>query len=319
MSAGKLTPDTMMSASRLPGLLGVSAYATPNDELRFSIDAIDGKERPDISNESMEWGNRFEISILEKSCQRLGIDTFNLEHQEAMYHPEIPLCCSLDGTARGDGKAYVTDPDRGIFVVGADSIILEGWGVLEAKLTGQDAEDSPPLWRGPVQLQGQMMVTGAKWGAVCTLYRGTKLRIFLFSRHETSMNAIAEAVKGFQARLDAYKETGEVNWYPAFNTADANRLYPCGDDDEPMQLSDNAAVLCKKIVDAKGYIKEIESQINFYETSLKEMLANKTKGMAGNYKITWPMRHYKAQPERVVPAKEASVVRQSTLTIKETQ
>jgi hypothetical protein len=42
-----------------------------------------------------------------------------------------------------------------------------------------------------------------------------------------------------------------------------------------------------------------------------------TKAKAGKYKISWPMRHYKATPERVVPAKEASVVRQNTLTIKE--
>ena len=35
------------------------------------------------------------------------------------------------------------------------------------------------------------------------------------------------------------------------------------------------------------------------------------------WEISWPMRAYKAQPERVVPATEARVVRQSTLKIKE--
>jgi hypothetical protein len=33
--------------------------------------------------------------------------------------------------------------------------------------------------------------------------------------------------------------------------------------------------------------------------------------------IKWPMRKFKAQPERIVPAKEARTVRQKTLTIKE--
>ncbi len=38
--SGKLTPDYMMSASRLPALLGLSRYQTPNDELQYSINAV---------------------------------------------------------------------------------------------------------------------------------------------------------------------------------------------------------------------------------------------------------------------------------------
>ncbi len=48
--AGKKTPDDIMSASRLPALLGLSRYATPNDELVYSINAIKGNEREDKSN-----------------------------------------------------------------------------------------------------------------------------------------------------------------------------------------------------------------------------------------------------------------------------
>lgn len=316
MSAGKLTPDTMMSASRLPGLLGLSKYSTPNDELRTSIDAIDGKEPPEFNVEAADWGNRFEIHILEQSCERLGLDTFNLVHQEAQFHEQIPLCCSLDGAADGDLRTYTTDPERGIFVVGDDSITLEGWGVLEAKLTSQDAEDVPPLWRGPVQLQGQMMITGAKWGAVCTLYRGTKLRVFLFRPHQVTQDAITEATKEFQAKLDKYKTTGEIDWYPPHDSADANRLYPTADDRE-IALNHNAEQLCALILDCKAQIKDLEDKINFYETSLKEHLRDASKGTGSHYKVSWPMRHYKAQPERVVPATEARAVRQSTLTIKE--
>jgi hypothetical protein len=38
---------------------------------------------------------------------------------------------------------------------------------------------------------------------------------------------------------------------------------------------------------------------------------------AGRYKISWPMRSYKAQPEKKVPAKEAYIIRQSKLSIKD--
>ena len=71
--AGKLTDDKVMSASRLPGLMGFSKYNSPNDELQYSINAIDGKERPDISNERMEWGNTLEPVVLKEACKRLGI------------------------------------------------------------------------------------------------------------------------------------------------------------------------------------------------------------------------------------------------------
>ena len=66
--AGKLTSDKEMSASRLPGLMGFSKYSNPNDELQFSINAIDGKERPDIGNEAMAWGNTLEPVILSQAC-----------------------------------------------------------------------------------------------------------------------------------------------------------------------------------------------------------------------------------------------------------
>lgn len=319
MSLTKLTPDTMMSASRLPGLMGYSKYSTPNDELMLSVQALDGSEREPFESEPADWGNRFENAILEKSCERLRLDTYNLMHTEASFHESIPLCCSLDGTADGHGRVVETDPDAGIFVVGADSIVLDGIGVLEAKLTSQDAEDMPPLWRGPIQVQGQMLVTGAKWGAVCTLYRGTKLRIFLFSRHESTIAAIEHACRDFQERLDIYKSTGELKHYPAFDSADANKLFPLAIDAEPVVLTDHAETLCKKITAAKEQISQLEAQVGTYEATLKEMLGSNSKGIAGGYRISWPMRKYKAQPARVVPATEAREIRQSTLTIKESK
>ncbi len=53
---GKVTPNDMLSASRLPAVCGMSQYRSPNDELLASIAAINGDELPNISNESMDWG-----------------------------------------------------------------------------------------------------------------------------------------------------------------------------------------------------------------------------------------------------------------------
>ena len=317
MSEGKLTPTTMMSASRLPGLLGMSKYSTPNDELTLSIEALKGNEPEHKEIEAADWGNRFENQILQQACDRLGLDTYNLSHTEASFHPEWALCCSLDGTAEGHGLVVQTDPDRGIFVMGADSIVLDGVGVLEAKLTGQDAEDSPPLWRGPIQLQGQMAIVGAKWGAVCTLYRGTKLRIFLFTPHEATQERIRAEVEVFQLKLDSYQATGAIDYYPPHNSQDADRVWSQGTDEEPVQLSELVDMWAQEILEAKQDIETAQELISDREAKIKAHMQEHTTGFTAMYKIKWPMRHYKAQPERITPAKPASVVRQSTLTIKE--
>lgn len=234
--AGKLTDDKSMSASRLPGLMGFSKYSTPNDELQFSINAIDGKERPDIGNEAMGWGNTLEPVILEQAAKRLGITDVDTQINKAFTHEVIPLSCSLDGVGHGNGQEITSDPDNGIYVVGQDSIILDGPGVLEAKLTKTMPEDVPHLARGPIQLQGQMLVTGHKWGAVCVLYQGIELRVFLFAPHKETQAAIARAVHDFQDKLDKYTSTAEIDWYPPASSRELDRIYPTAANREEVEL-----------------------------------------------------------------------------------
>jgi predicted phage-related endonuclease len=314
---GKVTPNTMMSASRLPALMGISKYRSPNDELLATIDAMKEIEPEDISNEAMEWGNAFEPEILKQACLRLGLDNLELDHPAPYFHASWPLACSLDGTADGRGLVVQNDPDRGIYVVGADQIVLEGVGVLEAKLTSMDVEDVPPLWRGPVQLQAQMDILAAKWGAVATLYRGTQMRIFLFAPHQPTLLAIEAAVTDFQRRLDFWKQTGAIDHYPPVDSKDADRTWPEAADEDPLLMGEEEDFLAYTIKLAKQAIKDKEDEISKSEAKLKALMREHSVARTAAYEIKWPMRHYKAQPERVVPAKEAYSVRQSSLAIKE--
>lgn len=316
----KVTPDTMLSASRLPSVMGLSKYSTPNDELEYSIRALQGQERPDISNESMNWGNQLEPLILAEAARRLQLADLVTDHTEANFHDSLPLCCSLDGTGDGLGQVISTDPDLGIYVIGQDTITLDGVGVLEAKLTAMNKEDVPPLWRGPIQLQAQMDIIKAKWGAVCTLYRGTELLIFLFTPHQDTLDMIAAISTDFQARLDNWKQTGEVAYYAPTDGErwpESRGQYPIRE--ESIKLDAHAERLAQKILSAQAVIKEAEVTKDLAEKELKEILGQATKAMAGAYTISWPIRSYKAQPEKVVPAKEAYTIRQSTLTIKESK
>jgi predicted phage-related endonuclease len=315
---GKVTPDTQASASILPAIMGISKYQSPNDALMGCIHAIQGHERQDISNESMAWGNTFEPAILKEAAMRLGLDNLDLDHDQPYHHAELPLACSLDGTAHGRGLVVANDQERGIYVMGQDSITLDGIGVLEAKLTAADVEDQPPLWRGPVQLQAQMDIIGAKWGAVCTLYRGVALRVYLFAPHEATISRVKSAVVDFENRLTKFKNDGVIDYYPPQDSADASRTWPEAQEDaEPINLGEEEDWLVKQILDAKEKIKLHEEIISECEAKIKAMMRESSVAFTQHYSVEWPMRHYKAQPERIVPAKAASVVRQSTLKIKE--
>lgn len=314
----KVTPDHILSASRIPSVMGLSRYNTPNDELEFSLRALRGEDRPDIGNESMDWGNQLEPLILKEAAKRLLLTDLITDHDKAFFHDSLPLCCSLDGSAEGRGQVIVTDPDAGIYVVGQDSITLDGLGVIEAKLTAMEPEDMPPLWRGPIQLQAQMEIMKVKWGAIATLYKGTQLRIFLFAPHQATVDRIAEVAQDFQKRITTWQETGEVDYYPPQDGEkwpEHRGQYPA--DDQPVALDPTAERLAEMIVSANAVIKEAEGTKERIEKQLKELIGDHTKAMAGKYTISWPTRSYKAQPEKVVPAKEAYTIRQSTLTIKE--
>lgn len=315
--AGKLTDDREMSASRLPGLMGFSKYSTPNDELQFSINAIDGKERPDIGNEAMGWGNTLEPVILTEAAKRLGLTKFDTDIREAYSHRSFALSCSLDGVGYGEGQDISTDEARGIYVIGQDKIKLDGPGVLEAKLTKTMPEDVPHLARGPVQLQGQMLVTGHKWGAVCVLYQGIELRVFLFAPHKETQTAIVKAVQDFESRLETYRQTGGIEWYAPQTSKELDRIYPTAASKEEIDLGREAEDLAVVISHNKSAIKAAEAAIEDAEKNLKALMGQAEKGRAGNYVISWPMRNYKAQAERLVAAKPAYSIRQSTLTIKE--
>jgi predicted phage-related endonuclease len=306
----------MLSASRLPSIMGYSKYRSPNDELSAAIDALGGKEPPDITNEAMEWGNKTEQLILAEAAVRLGLSDLQTHHPEPYFHALLPLACSLDGTAEGNGVIVQNNPDLGIMVMDSDTITLEGRGVLEAKLTSVPPEHSPALYRGPIQLQGQMDITRAKWGALAVLYRGTELRIFLFKPHDQTLRAIEKATLDFQRRLDIWKADRHIDYYPPVNSDDANRTWGAGED-VTVHLGGEFETWARDIHEAKQDIKQCEDIIDDREKRIKEAMQTATKAEIGKYQVSWPMRHYKAAAERVIPAKEAYSIRQSTLTVRE--
>ena len=315
----KLTSDTMLSCSQLPAIMGHSKWASANDTLSFCMKSIQGEDARTPAGEAADWGNALEESIIKEMSKRLGLEHYTMP-EEAFTHPELPLAASADAIAITplDGLVIKNDPSKGIYVVGAEEIILTGSGVLESKLTKLSPEDTLPLYRGPIQVQGVMMCTGLRWAAIGCLYSGVELRIYLFAPHTATMDAIDVAARDFESRLENFRQTGEPAWYPPQDSKDADRVWPNAKD-EDIDLGDHAEGVASSIVGLKAEIKKLEEQVSEKEVKLKTMMQEFSSAKCGRWSIKWPMRHFKATPEKITPAKEAYSIRQSTLTIKESK
>lgn len=321
---GKLTPMTELSCSRLPAVMGLSPWSTPNDELAKTFDALQGKPDPVwTAGEAADWGNLLEPVVLEQIVQRLGLDILLTPNEPFPAPGGLALNASLDGIGsmlhRGDRLIVETDPTKGIYVMGGmDRIVLDGPGVLESKCADSAPEDEPAPYRGPIQLQGCMICSGYNWGAIGVLYRGRELRVFVYPRDPDMCIRIAEVVEDFERRKHG------PDWYAPVSTADAARTYARAEDDAPaIELDRSFIDMVDDIKTAEEVIKAAEKAKEAATLAIMEAMGNHTEAHAvdadgTSYRIRWPMRHYKAQPEKITPAKDAYSIRLKTLDIRVT-
>lgn len=315
---GKLTPDDIVSASTVPALLGLNPYHSPNDLLKQCIEASRGEYVSDFNgNEATRWGDRLEPVVLTQAAERLELMDVELDPRVPFHHETLPLAASLDGRAFGRGE-LVTDTARGIYCINADRISIDGMGVLESKVTRSAPEVVPPPYRGPLQLQAQMMCTGYKWGAIATFYGGIELRLFVYRADPVVQRRIADAVIEFEERKR------NIDWYPVINSADGNTAYPRVDDGaHVIDLAKNAdgEELLRMLVKARADKALAELNIDEAEAGLKEIMGSHeyAEGMVGNqkYRLKWGMRTMKAKPERVMPAEPERTVRSGAINVKE--
>jgi len=315
---GKLTPDDILSASVIPAALGYSPFKSRNALLRDMIAASEGRYESDFTgNEATHWGDTLEPVILEEAARRLNITGLRTTFDAPFMHKNMPLAASLDGAGQGQGVLH-SDSDNGIYVMGRDEIDITGRVLLESKLTSNQPETSPPLYRGPLQVQAQMMCTGAKTAVICTLYRGITLRLFVYRENPEIQQRIANAVEEFERRKR------DKDFFPPDDAADAAVANSTVDADAPvldLNKHDDMQNALAEIVAARVIKEAAEQRIDAAQAKIIDHMGAHTRaeGLVGNthYSISRPMRNYAAKPERVVPAKPARSVRQSTLTIKE--
>ena len=311
---GKVTSNKKASASILPAIMGHSKYDSRNSVLEKVCKANLGEEINWEGNEATDWGNTLEPVVLKQMADRLGI-THDPNIDYAMAHPDIPLEASLDAIGLASGQVVTSDAGKGIFVMNdTGAIVLDGKGALECKVTSVRPEDQPDLARGPLQLQGQMMCAGYKWGAIGVLYQGICLRIFLFEVHEQTVKAITEAVTDFDRRV----RSAPLDWYEIGDSNDACLVYGQVKEAEvPLELDASYSKVLLEYVKLKAQIKDANLALDIINAEVQKDMGNHGIATVGGFTVKWPMKSYKAQPEKVVAPKDAYSVRQKTISVRE--
>ena len=317
---GKLSDDAVMSCSRLPALFGWSSFSTPNDELRKSCDAWDRQQSDGPPpaweySEPASWGNYMENEILRQTAKRLSLE-IKVDIEERVEHETLALQGSIDGILEGDGRVLEHNPAAGIYIAGEGSIVLDGPGIAEAKLTSAYPLPEPAGYRGPAQVQGLMMCTGYTWSAIGTLYRGTELRIYVAGQDDALQEKISQDVIDFAARMSIYKRDGVVDWYPALSPNDAATTYTKSEGDlPPISLNQDNSDLVMDLIAAREAISAATALKNALQTRLMDVMGAHEKAIAVDEmgtafaEIKWGMTAARKEAyHQAQPAKRAKTI-----------
>ena len=310
---GKLTPNDMLSGSQIATVMGLNPYQGPNEPLKLAFDAVHGIKPKEIDFEGFHWGNTMEVPIIEEACKRLALEDVKTTFNKAFFNDYAPFAVSLDATVQGDGRIVNSNADLGIQTDGP--VALTGLGIIEAKLTSHEKEVDLPEYRGKVQLQAQMDTLGASWGAVCVLYKGIYLKIFVYARDETMIDAIRSTARDFDRRVKKYKENEETDWFDFTQTKEAIAVFNQAELNTVniKELEEEVQV----INELNEEIRERKKQLEMHSALVMGKMGAHQHLVAGRFNVTWGEINYKATMEKIIPAKAARTIRLKTLKVRE--
>ena len=84
-----------------------------------------------------------------------------------------------------------------------------------------------------------------------------------------------------------------------------------------LNIDKSLAIYAKQSMECDRVIKEAKKHKEMCMEKLKDAMGNHTHARLKNFNLNWGLINYKAQPEKIIPAKEAYSIRKKTISIKE--
>ena len=307
---GKLTPDFQLSCSLLePLITGQNPYQTRNQVLENCHKALKGEDIRIPTNNYMEVGNVLEKPVAELAAKRIGLLDIQLVVEEAVRHKKVTLNGSIDCIGVADNLFITKDVEKGFYcpeLEDGEGIKLNGKGIVEIKVTNAPLSESLPTYRGVIQVKGLMSITEFSWSVVCVL-NGSDLRMYFYQRDEQWEKDVLEPTV-----IDFNNRIAHCDWYDPFDTKEAGYITP-QDNGESTELTKQDQVQIDNIVAWEAQIKNLKDNIEEAKKSIMMSMKDAKEGYSESHKVVWQTVNYKAQPEKVVPAKEAYTSRRFSI------
>lgn len=297
-----------LGASRVPAIvLGKTSFTTNERERQKTLHARQGIEtlETEFGKDVKERGDRLEPVLIEwarDKVDEISDDkaTINLCKVTQGYRiDELALCASLDAILQVDGEFTMynemTDED----------ITLSGFGALEIKTTNTD---DLPRTDQIIQLQTQLLCSGFKWGIIAVFGKAQKLKLVPFKADQQLFNQIMEKVTEFWQKVDLDEP------YPPLDNGPPSiiNLDHLDIKDSLINVAEDWLMCDAEI---KKWTKKKEEDQKLLQRIMEQNEAEHAE--VGDINISYPTITRKAQPEKIMPAKQATYYRKFKIEKKE--
>ena len=309
-AVGKLTVNWELSASIADAVItGNNPYQTRNQVLENCHKAMNGEDISIPTNNYMEVGNVLEKPIAELARKRIGLLDAELVITEAVRHKKVTINGSIDAIGVADNIFVTKDVDKGFYcpdLEDGEGFKINGKGIIEIKTTNAPLTETLPTYRGVTQVRCLMAITEYSWAVVCVL-NGSDLRMYFYQRDEQWEKDVLEPKV-----IDFNNRIAHCDWYDPFDTKEAGYITP-QDNGESTELTKQYQVQIDNIMAWESQIKNLKDNIEEAKKSIMMSMKDAKEGYSESHKVVWQTINYKAQPEKVVPAKDAYTSRRFSI------
>ena len=296
-----------LGASRVPAIvLGKTSFTTNERERQKTLHARQGIEtiETEFGKDAKERGNYLEDAIIKWARDKVAdigpaSEVELCKVTQGYRIDELALCASLDAILNIKGEITMHNQMTG------EPVILSGFGALEIKTTNTD---DLPRTDQIIQLQTQLLCSGFKWGIIAVFGKAQKLTLVPFEADQDIFDQIMEKVNEFWQKVDLDEP------YPPLDNGPPSIINL-----DHLDIKDSLIGVAEDWLMCDAEIKKWTKKKDEDQRLLQRIMEQNEAEHAevGDINIAYPTITRKAQPEKIVPAKEATYYRKFKIEKKE--